>query len=107
MAVSIRVGLVEELGNSRLVVGTIVPDASYPTGGETVTIADSANDVTLERIEHLQANGGGYIGVWDKPNQKLLLYYSDNNNASDGPLIEVPNTTDLSAITLNFLAIGQ
>ena len=41
----------------------------------------------------------GYVFVYDYSNSKVLAYMGDNNNASDGPLIEVANTTDLSAVT--------
>ena len=107
MAISIRIDTVEPLGNSTLVTGSFVPDTSYPTGGEAFAIADTQNDVTLERLTHVAGNGGGYIIEWDKANQKAKLMFGDNNNAADGPLIEVANTTDLSAVTVNFLAIGQ
>jgi hypothetical protein len=87
-------------GNRTEYVGTIALDSSYPTGGEAI---DASNN---ERFAHLNAQAGGttaeglgYVFAWDKANQKLVALYSDNNNASDGPLIQVPDTTDLSAIT--------
>ena len=90
-------------GNYTEYIGTIALDASYPTGGEAVDVGSN------ERIEHLAAvSTAGYVFSWDKANQKLVAWYSDNNNAADGPLIEVPNTTDLSALTaIPFRALGQ
>jgi hypothetical protein len=76
-------------------VGTIAFDSSYPTGGEALDIG-SASEVIL----HVQAGPkSGYVFEFDYANQKLLAYYADNNNASDGALIQVPDTTDLSAVT--------
>lgn len=76
---------------------TVAFDSSYPTGGEPLTAADLGFSVAPRdvRIEPK----GGYVFEYDRTNSKVLAYYGDNNNASDGPLIEVPNTTDLSAIT--------
>jgi hypothetical protein len=80
--------------------GTFALDSSYPTGGEAL---DPSN---IARVERLFANPGasaaqgfGYLFNWDAANQKVAVGYIDNNNASDGPFIEVPATTDLSAIT--------
>lgn len=50
---------------------------------------------------------GGYVPVWDSVNDKLSVYYGDNNNASDGPLIEVPTTPDLSGTTFVLTVISK
>lgn len=85
-----------------LYMGTIALDSSYPTGGEAV---DFGNNERMDFV--VTAPSGGYVGLWDAANQKLLQYYGDNNNAADGPLIEAPNTTDLSALTaIPFFGIG-
>jgi hypothetical protein len=85
-----------------LYTGTIALDSSYPTGGEAIDLGLN------ERVDFLVTSpSGGYVGLWDATNQKLLMYYGDNNNASDGALIQVPDTTDLSALTaIPFFAIG-
>lgn len=91
-------------GTANLYVGTIAFDSSYPTGGEAIDI--SSGNETLEFV-HAQIEGG-YAFSWDKANQKLIAWYGDYNNASDGVLIEVPNATDLSALTaIDFVAIGS
>lgn len=107
MAISVRIELVESLRNSTLVTGSVLFDSSYPTGGEVFAIADTTYDVTLERIAHLSGTGGGYVIEWDKANQKAKLMMGDNNNAADGPLIEVADTTNIATVLVNFLAIGQ
>ena len=106
MPVSIRVDLVEKGGNSTRVTGTILWDNSYPTGGESIAIDDAQNDVKLERISFLSANGGGYVYGWDAANQKLLVY-RDNGTATAAALPQVAATTDLSTLTSAFEAVGQ
>ena len=72
-------------------------DASYPTGGEALTASDlgfqaAPRDVRIEPKS-------GYVFEYDKTNSKVLAYYGDNNNAADGPLIEVANAANLSTLT--------
>jgi hypothetical protein len=87
-------------GNKTLVLGRVALDSSHLAAGEAI---DSSTDENFDRL--LSAGGGtaaqgfGYVFAWDKANQKLVVGYADNNNASDGPLIAVPDTTDLSALT--------
>lgn len=78
-------------------------DSSYPTNGEALTAAQlGLNKVTVV----IPLPAAGYVGEYDLTNSKLKAFYGDNNNASDGPLIEVPNTTDLSAVSMYLVAIG-
>jgi hypothetical protein len=91
-------------GNRRETYGTVTFDASYPTGGEAFT----ARDAGLDNLEQFTAAAAGYQLTWNRSASapKLLAYYGDNNNASDGPLIDVPNTTDLSTVVGTFRAVG-
>ncbi|HEU0080235.1 MAG TPA: hypothetical protein VFQ76_21490 [Longimicrobiaceae bacterium] len=84
-------------------------DGAYPTGGTAAfetfvraAIARGAVDV----IAVIPGDCGGYVPVYDRANDKLKVYYGDNNNASDGPLVEVPNTTDLDAVTFNLTILS-
>lgn len=87
----------------RVSVTTVTGDASYATGGYAI----SGNQVGFNRITAVvPVANTGYIPVWDATNSKLKVFYSDNNNASDGPLIEVPAATDLSAVSFTVLAFG-
>lgn len=45
---------------------------------------------------------------WDRSTSapKLVAYMGDNNNASDGPLIQVADTTDLSSIVCGIQVTG-
>ena len=90
-------------GTEKLYIGRISLDNSYPTGGEAIDVSGN------ERFDSmlLEPTSGGYILRWDAANQKVIALMGDNNNASDGPLIEVAATTDLSAVTnVVFWAIG-
>lgn len=89
-------GRAESIGSKRFVIVDIALDASYPTGGESIT-AGTFGLATVDFV--LCEPSAGYTFEYDHANSKLLAYYSDNNNASDGPAIQVPNTTDLSALT--------
>lgn len=78
-------------------------DTSYATGGLALTKAN----LGLSTVEWLEASqSGGYTFEYDYANEKLKAFYGDNNNAADGPLIEVPAATNLSAVTTRVKAIG-
>jgi hypothetical protein len=76
---------------------TIAFDSSYPTGGEPLSTTDLGFKAQPSVVE-IEPKAG-YVFEYDFTNQKILAYYGDNNNASDGPLIEVPNTTNLATVT--------
>jgi hypothetical protein len=90
-------------GTATLYVGTVAFDSSYPTGGEAIDLAGNESvDIMLCSHED------GYSFLWDRANQKLLVYYVDNNAAGDSAQIQVPDTTDISSITAcPFIAIGS
>jgi hypothetical protein len=81
-------------------------DASYPTGGESLT----ATDVGLTAINFvLPTPFAGYVFEYDYANAKLLAYYQDADAVADSALIQVPNTTDLAALVTaaRLLIIGD
>lgn len=78
----------EGSGDERIVSFDFTPDASYPTGGWQLT---GLGGTILGCLGPLK----GYLAVFDFPTQKLLLY---RQTAATGALVEVPNTTDLSAL---------
>jgi hypothetical protein len=86
------------LGASRVLdIGTVAFDNSYPTGGEPI---DATGDLGYDVMFF---EGGPVTASWDKANQKVLAYWGNAGTASLHP--EVTATTDLSAVTLQFLAI--
>lgn len=110
MALTISAQPPQLLGTERVVRATITFDASYPTGGEAFTAAQ----LGLTSLKDVQPYAGlgssttGYVPVWNRSvsSPLLLVLMGDNNNASDGPLIEVANTTDLSAFVCQIRAVG-
>ena len=82
---------------------TVVLDASYPTGGYTGLAAKlTAAASRTPTIVAVFAQSSGYVAYWDYANSKLMLF-SSNSDAADGPMIQVPDTTDLSAVTLSLV----
>jgi hypothetical protein len=103
MAASVSITTGPEVPGSRKeVVGVITFDSSYATGGEAVTLAQ----LGLSRLDYLVVTAGiGYLPTWDGSltTPKVLLY---RQTAATGAFAEVPSTTDMSATTVRFLAIG-
>lgn len=84
-------------------------DGAYPTGGTTGFDALVKAKVGDNRdvLAVIPMDCGGYVPVYAPATTgNLKVYYGDNNNASDGPLIEVPNATDLSAVTFNLMVLS-
>jgi len=84
---------------------------TYATGGIAVTKATF--DLWHSMVALNVRPSGGYVAEFVPTTAgvlnagKVVAYYGDNNNASDGPLIEVPDTTDLSAVNFRFEATGK
>jgi len=82
---------------------SIAFDSSYPTGGEDLVAAD----VGLTAIVKVLPNpASGYIFRYNHSTAKLMIFYGDWNNASDGALIELPNTTNASLLIPRVLILG-
>jgi len=82
-------------GRQKIVKGTIAFDASYPTGGEALTAAQ----LNLSSIEHVEVHPSyGYVFevVYSSATALLIKAYWQNEVAAS-VLVEVTNTTDLSA----------
>lgn len=73
----------------------------YATNGVAVTKASF--DLWVGLIGLYVHPAGGYLFEWDKPNGKVKAYRQNNTT---GPLQEVPNATDLSAVEPRFRAEG-
>jgi len=72
--------------------GTFTPDSSWLAAGEAIDVDGCA---VVDHVEPITK--GGYVFYFDPATQKMLGYYADNNNASDGPLIAIPDATDVTA----------
>jgi hypothetical protein len=98
-------------GAHEVCVADVAFDSSYSIGGEAVTAAEFGFE---REITHVFCNtardpdtaDNAFLLDWDDTNSKLILLYG-NYDAADGALIEVPNTTDVSAYTARVVAIGK
>ena len=77
-------------------------DASYPTGGYSITPANLG--FTKVKAVIIQSHTGGYVYEYDVANQKLKAY---RQTAATGALAEVPNTTSLTGIVVHLFVIGD
>lgn len=74
---------------------TVDFDSSYPTGGEPLDLSGDFKDLLFVHIEPKS----GYIFEYDYTSKKVLAYWNDADAGADAALIEVADTTDLSALT--------
>lgn len=71
--------------------GRFTPDSSWLAAGEVVDVDG------LTRIDDMTpVVKGGYVFTLNPATQTVLGFYGDNNNASDGPLIAIPDAVDLT-----------
>lgn len=86
-------------------------DGAYPTNG-TATFSTIFKTAMGETYGSLTVLGiipqvtGGYTVEWDRTTDKLKMFYG-NTDSADGPNIEVPNTTDLSAVVFELIVISK
>lgn len=104
MAATISVKDRLKLSNAFATVTDVTFDSSYVTGG----LAVDPGSLGLESVALLQAsNSGGYAFEYDYTNKKLKAYRADYDAVADGPLVEVPATTNLSAVTTKVISFGR
>ena len=106
MALSVTVRERHSLGSLKANIVEVSFDDSYPTGGEALT----AGDLGLTRVSFALAEpASGYAFEYDHTNSKLLAYYADYDAGADGPLIQVPDTTDLNPAVagVRLIAFGK
>ncbi len=105
MTITVAVAASWRIRNKRFRRVTVTCDTGdYAAGG--VAIAASDCDLS-QQIDAMvpEGNSAGYVQWYDRANGKIEVWYADNDNANDGPLIEHP----ASAMTANigyFLVIG-
>jgi hypothetical protein len=86
-------------GSTRAIAwGTVLLDNSYPTGGEAI---DATGDLGYDKV--MFEAGGSCVLQWDKANQKVLAFWT--GSTVNTALVQVPNTTDLSAVTADYIAL--
>lgn len=84
-------------------------DGAYPANGTPgfqalVRTALGKGNVTILYV--IAQDCGGYLPVYDNVADKLKVYYADNNNAADGPLIENA-TANLSGSTFKITVLSK
>lgn len=111
MAIGTITVVKKALGGSVLRMDTLqfAADGAYPTGGTAAfetAVRDALDVGSVDVLGIIPNDCGGYVPVYDQANDKLKVYYS-NSDAADGPLIEVPNTTNLSGVTFNLVVVSK
>ena len=89
-------------GNRKMTTASVTFDSSYATGGEAISLGD----LGFVRLDILMAHAGqGYLARWDgsTTTPKIQLY---RQTAATGALVEVPSTTDVSAVVVRVDAFG-
>lgn len=81
----------------------VTGDTSYPAGGYSI----SAADVDLKNIfVAIPVAVNGYEVDWDVANGKLKLFKNSGTPTSN-PMVEVTAATNVSAVTVRMLFIGE
>ena len=92
------------LSGMRVIFGKLTM-GTYAAGGEAWP---NAKIGMLSQTEGVLVPGAGYVLEFDRAAQKMKALYGDYSEASDGPLVEVAGTPDLSTAIANqpFIAFG-
>tara|TARA_R100001530_G_scaffold32673_3_gene25664 strand:- start:686 stop:985 length:300 start_codon:yes stop_codon:yes gene_type:complete len=82
---------------------------TYETSGDSLNLANVFKSSTECTV--IPAGNDGYqleaTQGRNADNQLIMAYYVGNINAATGPLTQVANAVDLSAVNAQFFAIGQ
>ena len=85
-------------------------DDSYLTGGESVDMSAYLPSISEVVVQTPLASGYG-VEVIDTSfatgSFLAKLWYGDYSNGSDGPLVEVPSTTDVATVVATFIVSGK
>ena len=93
------------VGDLVLVTGTLTFDSSYPTGGEAVAASSFSNFIRLDFLGlNAHTDVATKLAVWDRSNAKIILYVEDGTTGIEA---QAANTSDQSAVSVEFLAFGN
>jgi len=105
MALTVTVNRTDTVGRyTKYVTGTIAFDSSYPTNGESLVASDVQLSSKIDFIEASSADG--LVFEYDYSGSKLKAIWPTTDATAPAAGEEVANTTDLSAVTCNFIAFG-
>lgn len=79
-------------------------DSSYPTGGEAADFTALAPFSAVDIVMILGVDAGGRHIEWDISAGKFVVYES---GTADAALDEINAATDLSAVTITVMVIGD
>ena len=97
MALTVTVRRTLNDKDARLVAATITFDNSYPTGGETLAVADLGLDSAIDAV--IPALGGSDVVVYNRATGKLQVFTADGTEAT--------NASDQSTVSRDVLVIGR
>ena len=89
-------------GGRRFRFSTVDFDVSYPTGGEPVTAADFDFPTAISGLMLVAITDGADVALdaaFDSENSKIIVTAFDD-------ALEADNATDLTGVSMKFLAIG-
>lgn len=98
-----QLGRTNVTGNRLTVALKITPDDSWLAAGEDLDLTNYVANIESVSID---SDPGGYAWAYDRSAKKLLAYYADYDATSDGALIAVANSVDLSGITVYISVTG-
>lgn len=96
--------------NYRVDVVSFPGDGAYPTGGTTgfqALMQPALKTGGAEILSVQPQDCGGYVAAYNVITDTLKVYYGNNDGGTDGPLVEVPNNTDLSGVVFQLALITQ
>lgn len=83
---------------------TVTLDNNYQSPGYPVALADFGFATELNWVDVQDATGTGYLFRFDPAQQTIRGF---QQNGSTGPFVEIPNGTDLSAVTVVMRGKGR
>lgn len=109
MALSVTTNRTDTVGRyTKYTTGTVTFDSSYATGGEALLPTALGLSSKIEFVSFSPASG--YVFEYDYTNSKVKAYNTTKGGSipSGGAAgVEVASTTDLSAVTCQYIAFGN
>jgi hypothetical protein len=101
---SVAINEREVPGASYVTKATITLDNNCQSPGYALALTDFNYNVEINWVDLADVTASGYLLRYDPVNQTIRAF---QQNGSTGPLVEVPNGTDLSAVTVMVLVKGR
>lgn len=93
------------VGDLVLVTGTLTFDSSYPTGGEAVAASTFSNFIRLDFLGiNAHTSVATKLAEWDRAAGTVILFVE---NGTTGIEAQAANSSDQSAVSVEFMAFGK